>query len=81
MAEAQIAGKARFDQIRYAQLWEDADVLVGALDTAPGSTLVSICSAGDNALAMLTTRSRPRRGGRPVACTDRLPAPAHGGVP
>ena len=54
MAEAQIAGKARFDQIRYAQLWEDADVLVGALDTAPGSTLVSICSAGDNALAMLT---------------------------
>lgn len=54
MTEAQIAGKARFDQIRYAQLWEDADVLVDALDTKPGATLVSICSAGDNALAMLT---------------------------
>ena len=54
MAEAQIAGKARFDQIRYAQLWEDADVLVDALDTQAGATLVSICSAGDNALSMLT---------------------------
>lgn len=54
MAESQIAGKARFDDIRYAQLWEDADVLVAGLDTRPGATLVSICSAGDNALAMLT---------------------------
>lgn len=53
MTTADIAGRARFDAIRYAQLWEDADVLVGALDTAPGATLVSICSAGDNALAML----------------------------
>ena len=50
---AQIAGKARFDTIRYAQLWEDADVLVDALGTQPGADLVSICSAGDNALAML----------------------------
>jgi S-adenosylmethionine-diacylglycerol 3-amino-3-carboxypropyl transferase len=54
MAESQIAAKARFDSIRYAQLWEDADVLVLALDSRPGATLVSICSAGDNALAMLT---------------------------
>ncbi len=51
---SEIAGKARFDQIRYAQLWEDADVLCAALPQAPGKTLVSICSAGDNALAMLT---------------------------
>ncbi|MBM7067433.1 DUF3419 family protein [Actibacterium sp. 188UL27-1] len=54
MNTAEIAGKARFDQIRYAQLWEDADVLTGALGTRPGATLVSICSAGDNALALLT---------------------------
>lgn len=54
MAESQIAGKARFDAIRYAQLWEDADVLTAALEHRPGATLVSICSAGDNALAMLT---------------------------
>lgn len=51
---SEIAGKANFDHIRYAQLWEDADVLCAALPQAPGKTLVSICSAGDNALAMLT---------------------------
>lgn len=51
---SQIAAKADFDDIRYAQLWEDADVLTHALDPDPGALLVSICSAGDNALAMLT---------------------------
>jgi S-adenosylmethionine:diacylglycerol 3-amino-3-carboxypropyl transferase len=54
MADSEIAGKASFAGIRYAQLWEDADVLLAALDSKPGATLVSICSAGDNALAMLT---------------------------
>lgn len=51
---SEIATKARFDHIRYAQLWEDADVLCAALPQEPGADLVSICSAGDNALAMLT---------------------------
>ena len=51
---SEIAGKANFDHIRYAQLWEDADVLCAGLSQVPGQTLVSICSAGDNALAMLT---------------------------
>jgi S-adenosylmethionine-diacylglycerol 3-amino-3-carboxypropyl transferase len=54
MAEPPIADRARFDQIRYAQLWEDADVLLLGLGSRAGATLVSICSAGDNALAMLT---------------------------
>lgn len=54
MQSSEIAGKARFDHIRYAQLWEDADVLCAALGPREGATLVSICSAGDNALAMLT---------------------------
>lgn len=54
IARSEIAGKANFDHIRYAQLWEDADVLCAALPQEPGKTLVSICSAGDNALAMLT---------------------------
>jgi len=54
MRTAEISGKARFDYLRYAQLWEDADVLTAALGPQSGSTLVSICSAGDNALAMLT---------------------------
>ncbi|MGI9522848.1 MAG: DUF3419 family protein [Hyphomicrobiaceae bacterium] len=51
---AQIADKAAFDRIRYAQLWEDGDVLVSALQGPPGRTFVSICSAGDNALSLLT---------------------------
>jgi S-adenosylmethionine-diacylglycerol 3-amino-3-carboxypropyl transferase len=54
MAESEIAGKAAFDDIRYAQLWEDADVLLAAMPQAPGATFVSICSAGDNALSLLT---------------------------
>lgn len=54
MADSEIAHKASFNEIRYAQLWEDADVLIGALPQRSGTTLVSICSAGDNALSMLT---------------------------
>lgn len=53
MSTAEIASRARFDAIRYAQLWEDADVLADALGRQSGKTLVAICSAGDNALAML----------------------------
>lgn len=58
MPETEIAAKAGFEKIRYAQLWEDADCLLMGLAqgraSLAGSTLVSICSAGDNALAMLT---------------------------
>jgi S-adenosylmethionine-diacylglycerol 3-amino-3-carboxypropyl transferase len=53
MADSVIADKASFERIRYAQLWEDADALLLGLDPAPGATLVSICSAGDNALSLL----------------------------
>ena len=54
MQKSEIETKAAFDHIRYAQLWEDADVLTQGLGDCTGGTLVSICSAGDNALAMLT---------------------------
>ncbi len=54
MGSSEIEKKAEFDHIRYAQLWEDADVLTSALGDCAGKSLVSICSAGDNALAMLT---------------------------
>ena len=54
MQNSEIEAKAAFDHIRYAQLWEDADVLTQGLGDCAGGTLVSICSAGDNALAMLT---------------------------
>lgn len=53
MAESGIGGRARFDGIRYAQVWEDADILVAALGPGTGRRFLSICSAGDNALALL----------------------------
>jgi S-adenosylmethionine-diacylglycerol 3-amino-3-carboxypropyl transferase len=53
MAETDIAARAAFDMVRYAQVWEDADILVAALRPKAGDTVVSIASAGDNALALL----------------------------
>jgi len=50
----EVEAHADFDHIRYAQCWEDADVLVQALEGKPGRTFVSVASAGDNALALLT---------------------------
>jgi S-adenosylmethionine-diacylglycerol 3-amino-3-carboxypropyl transferase len=49
-----IATRADFSRIRYAQCWEDAGVLVAGLDSAAGAHCVSISSAGDNTLALLT---------------------------
>lgn len=40
--------------IRYAQCWEDADVLLEGLGVQPGDTCLSIASAGENTLALLT---------------------------
>jgi S-adenosylmethionine-diacylglycerol 3-amino-3-carboxypropyl transferase len=53
MADTDIAQRAAFDRIRYAQVWEDADILVEAIAPKPGDTVVSIASAGDNAFALL----------------------------
>jgi S-adenosylmethionine-diacylglycerol 3-amino-3-carboxypropyl transferase len=52
--ESEAAARADFSEIRYAQVWEDADVLLEGLDVQPGHVCVSIASAGDNALALLT---------------------------
>ncbi len=50
-----IGDRARFDFIRYAAVWEDADILCEALaPSAAGARVLSIASAGDNALALLT---------------------------
>ena len=51
---SEVAGRADFTGIRYAQCWEDADVLDTALAVKPGHVVVSIASAGDNALALLS---------------------------
>jgi S-adenosylmethionine-diacylglycerol 3-amino-3-carboxypropyl transferase len=53
--------------LRYAQCWEDADVLLEGLDVRPGDICLSIASAGDNTLALLSRN--PQR----VIAIDRRP--------
>lgn len=65
---SEAALRADFSEIRYAQVWEDADVLLEGLDVGPGSICLSIASAGDNALALLT------RGAARVVALDLNPA-------
>ena len=52
MSATEIQSRADFSAIRYAQCWEDADILVKALDVA-GRECLSIGSAGDNSFALL----------------------------
>jgi S-adenosylmethionine-diacylglycerol 3-amino-3-carboxypropyl transferase len=49
--------RANFGIIRYSNVWEDADVLCAALEPSPGKRILSIASAGDNALALLAAGS------------------------
>ena len=49
-----LARRVDFDLIRYAQCWEDADILLRALSIGAGDVCLSIASAGDNALSMLS---------------------------
>lgn len=53
-ATSEIALKAAFHAIRYAQCWEDADMLVKALAPEGHHTVVSIASAGDNTFSLLS---------------------------
>jgi S-adenosylmethionine-diacylglycerol 3-amino-3-carboxypropyl transferase len=52
--EKSIENRARFDIIRYASCWEDADVLIKALKVKEGGRYLSIASAGDNSLSLLS---------------------------
>ncbi len=51
----QLTEKVSFDFIRYANCWEDADILIKGLNPSPGSKILSIGSAGDNSFSLLTT--------------------------
>ena len=51
---SEISQRTDFSRIRYAQCWEDADILLEALQVQPGETCLSIGSGGDNTLALLT---------------------------
>lgn len=53
-ATTEIATKASFEKIRYAQCWEDADVLLEGLNIQEGDVCLGIGSAGENCLSMLT---------------------------
>src|SRR5262245_29322427 len=55
MAEVALRERVSFQFVRYANVWEDADILCEALaPVAAGGRLLSIASAGDNTLALLT---------------------------
>jgi S-adenosylmethionine-diacylglycerol 3-amino-3-carboxypropyl transferase len=46
--------KADFSFVRYANCWEDADILLKALHCKDAGNFLSIASAGDNSLSLLT---------------------------
>lgn len=50
-----LTDKVSFAFIRYANCWEDADILLEGLNAKPGSKLLSIGSAGDNSFSLLVT--------------------------
>lgn len=43
------------EYIRYANCWEDADLLIEGLNPKPGGRFLSIGSAGDNSFSLLST--------------------------
>lgn len=51
-SEQTIQERADFGLIRYANCWEDAELLVRALEPGPGKRILSIASAGDNAITL-----------------------------
>lgn len=67
MSTTDIQSRADFSTIRYAQCWEDADILVKALDVE-GRDCLSIGAAGDNSFALLA------RGARSVTAVEMNPA-------
>jgi S-adenosylmethionine-diacylglycerol 3-amino-3-carboxypropyl transferase len=61
---APIQERTSFADIRYANCWEDAEVLACALAPLDGARCLSIASAGDNTLSLLA------RGARSVVAVD-----------
>ena len=51
--EDSIETRVSLDVVRYANCWEDADILCEGLRVRPGTRVISIASAGDNSLALL----------------------------
>lgn len=54
VVKSEVEDYAKFNIIRYAQVWEDADILLEALNINENDNMLSIASAGENALSLLT---------------------------
>ena len=53
LVKSEVENYAEFNLIRYAQVWEDADILLEALKINQNDNILSIASAGENALSLL----------------------------
>jgi S-adenosylmethionine-diacylglycerol 3-amino-3-carboxypropyl transferase len=51
-----VTERVDFSGVRYAQCWEDADILLPAMNISKGDHCLSICSGGDNTLALLAKK-------------------------
>lgn len=69
--KTEIEQQASFEILRYAQCWEDADILVKALDIQPTDTCLSIASAGENSFSILAS------GAAKVIAIDMNPVQLH----
>ncbi len=65
---SEVAQAMSLDTLRYSAVWEDHRLLEGALDLGPDDDVLCICSAGDNALALLLQDPRS------VTAVDMSPA-------
>lgn len=52
LTSSDLQDRVKLDIIRYANCWEDADILCEALRPAPGVRILSVASGGDNSLAL-----------------------------
>lgn len=50
----QLTDRVNFDFIRYANCWEDAEILLEGLSARAGDRILSVASAGDNSFFLLT---------------------------
>ena len=53
IVKSEVEDFAKFNLIRYAQVWEDADILREGLQINSNDNILSIASAGENSLALL----------------------------
>jgi S-adenosylmethionine-diacylglycerol 3-amino-3-carboxypropyl transferase len=53
LVKSEVQDYAKFNIIRYAQVWEDAEILLKALEIDKKDVVLSIASSGENAFSML----------------------------